>query len=449
MSVLETPRFVFRGGVTWDPIVTNNLPAQYDENSSETVFDPGESVTAFRTSAIAQVGAGGNWNPHGTHRSAFYETTIVGVDTGSGPSVTDPFVSCPVSFLGMLVDLEPYGAFSSQLFFDTMSFGIQGGYRIDANRSSRFTARYINFARNKGYKYIAGVASVVWQTSFAKTDGLRVDPHDSPALLAMAKALQDDGVLGLTVRWNAYRTLYYDSENPADNAKLAEKLHDKLTGGGFQPNPARSEIVGVLGLWRKGEPACEPGDRALLTRVPGTIASAHARLTANELTLDLANSVPEIGVDLTKKNLGDLTAVAVAPDGMTVVATLGSIDYGSYNRETYDRTGGIVTIQVDSAKAAQAESTDIQLRQADGTVLLAETALRAIPVEPNQYLDEGDSNSIHVLILDRGRQTSTPVQVTLATVDSTTPTTATQFTGPDGVAEFPVTGAKGRWSRLS
>ena len=82
MSVLETPRFVFRGRVTWDPIVTNNLPAQYDENSSETVFDPGESVTAFRTAAIARVGAGGNWNPHGTHRSAFYETTIVGVDTG-------------------------------------------------------------------------------------------------------------------------------------------------------------------------------------------------------------------------------------------------------------------------------------------------------------------------------------------------------------------------------
>ena len=39
MSVLETPRLYFRGKATWDPIVTNNDPAQYDEDSSTTVFD--------------------------------------------------------------------------------------------------------------------------------------------------------------------------------------------------------------------------------------------------------------------------------------------------------------------------------------------------------------------------------------------------------------------------
>ena len=63
-------------------------------------------------------------------------------------------------------------------------------------------------------------------------------------------------MLGLTVRWNAYRTLYYD--NPGNMAALAKELHAKLAGGGFQPNPARSELVGVLGLWRKGEPPANP-----------------------------------------------------------------------------------------------------------------------------------------------------------------------------------------------
>ena len=71
----------------------------------------------------------------------------------------------------MLVDLEPYGSYSSQLFFDTMSFGIDGGCRIFAPRSSRVTDRYINLGRNPVY-YIAGFASVIWQTSFAKADGL-------------------------------------------------------------------------------------------------------------------------------------------------------------------------------------------------------------------------------------------------------------------------------------
>jgi len=69
MSILETPRLLFRGRVTFDPIVTNNVPAQYDEGDSKTVFDPGEDVAAFRKAAIEAVVNGGNWNPHGTQRS--------------------------------------------------------------------------------------------------------------------------------------------------------------------------------------------------------------------------------------------------------------------------------------------------------------------------------------------------------------------------------------------
>ena len=170
MSVLETPRLIFRGNVTWDPIVTNNQPQQYDEADGKTVLDGGAAtVAAFRKDAIEAVINGGNWNPHGTHRSKFYNTFIVGVDNGNGPSADDPIVNNPVSFTGMLVDLEPYGAFSSQLFFDEMSFGIQGGCRVLAPRAIRTTARYINFFRNPANNQIAGVASVVWQTSFPKT----------------------------------------------------------------------------------------------------------------------------------------------------------------------------------------------------------------------------------------------------------------------------------------
>ena len=88
MSVLETPRLYFRGRLTWDPIVTNNQPAQYDESDSTTVFGGGAAdVAAFRKDAIAAVVGGGNWNPHGTHRSTFYETSIVGVDLGTRPTV--------------------------------------------------------------------------------------------------------------------------------------------------------------------------------------------------------------------------------------------------------------------------------------------------------------------------------------------------------------------------
>lgn len=71
MSVLETPRLIFRGQVTWDPIVTNNSSRQYDEADAQTVFGPGGDVTSFRKAAIAamigrnQSGQEGisNWNP--------------------------------------------------------------------------------------------------------------------------------------------------------------------------------------------------------------------------------------------------------------------------------------------------------------------------------------------------------------------------------------------------
>jgi len=138
MSVLETPRVYFKGEVSWDPVTTNNYQpneaaAAYDEADCEATLNENPvraKVAAFREAAAAEIVSAGNWNPQGTYRSPFYDTYVSGVDTGSGLDVDDPFVSAPVNFVGMLVDAEPYGAFSSQLFFDDMSFGIPGGCRI-------------------------------------------------------------------------------------------------------------------------------------------------------------------------------------------------------------------------------------------------------------------------------------------------------------------------------
>jgi hypothetical protein len=212
MSVLETPRIYFRGQISWDPIVTNNLDTLYDEESCRTTFpqEPTakERVAAFRAKAIEEV-TGKVWNPHGTHRSAFFDSAISGADLGAGCVQDDAFVGSPASFVGMLVDLEPYGSDTSQLFFDAMSFGIAGGDRIVAPRRTRFTARYLNFARNSE-GVIAGVASVIWQTCFSKAEGLAIDVFHSPALRKLKDALDEEGVLGLTVRWNSYRTEYFN-----------------------------------------------------------------------------------------------------------------------------------------------------------------------------------------------------------------------------------------------
>ena len=102
--------------------------------AAATVMAAGESVQAFRQSAIDAV-QGGIWNPHGTHRSTFYDTEVCGADGGQGVDTSDPLVTAPVAFSGMLVDSEPYGAYSSQLFFDSISFGIAAS---SESRNARF-----------------------------------------------------------------------------------------------------------------------------------------------------------------------------------------------------------------------------------------------------------------------------------------------------------------------
>jgi hypothetical protein len=209
MSVLETPRLYFKGEVSWDPIVTNNYGPpppnyEYDEVNCETVLPDGSTgntggaklladtenrVQAFRQNAIKTMGQIGNWNVDGTHRSNFYNTCITGCDLGSGLVTDDPVVSLPVNLTGMLVDLEPYGSWSSQLFFDAFRIGVDGGYGILAPRSARFIARAINMSRNSANQMIAGVASVVWQTSFPKQGGLELTCFDSKALLAHRSAI--------------------------------------------------------------------------------------------------------------------------------------------------------------------------------------------------------------------------------------------------------------------
>ena len=437
MSVLETPRILFRGNVAWDPIVTNNSPPFYNEFDAQTVLPTASSIAAevqaFRREAIVAVmpvpgsqKPNRNWNPQGTHRSTFFDSAVSGVDLGKGV-VGDPFVQSNAQFQGMLVDLEPYGAYSSQLFFDTMQFGVDGGYRIRLPRSARFTDRYINLSRNL-VGYITGLFSVTWQCSFALEDGLTIDAFDSPALKALQAAMGEKGVLGLTVRWVAYNTYYYDDPALATDARLpfskAQELIDKLNGGGFQPNPARSNMVGMIGLWREGEPPHEPGDRALLPNVaarPTTVSiqAAHARFTGNRLAIDLSNSTPELNQTLVKdQKFGDLTVKAVDPKTGALVATLGTIPKAQYDKAAYERGSGVVTLECKSTAVDAAKNANLVISQADGSAVLTETPYRVIPLVPNLYLDEGDHTSIRFQAYCRGVPAREEVPLTLYTMDN-------------------------------
>ncbi|MES2038397.1 MAG: hypothetical protein V4495_11195 [Pseudomonadota bacterium] len=416
MSILQTPRIHFKGQISWDPIVTNNYKRFYDENTSQTVMTPTETMQQFRQSAVESVKTGpggGNWNPHGTHRVQFFDTFVSSVDLGKGPVTTDKLCGAPAKLSAMLIDLEPYGSCTSQLFFDGISFGIDGGCRIQAPCNQRFTARYINFSRNaKGI--IAGVASVNWQTSFSK-QGLHIDTHKSAALAALQLALQESDAQGIVVSFNAYCTVYFDdpfltSANPADQIGQFQVLRNKLISGGFQPNPARSQIVGTIGVWRKDEPMHEPGDRALLPvdTQRAFVATAHARQGKGIMTVDLSNSISETSLDLKKQDLGTLQLFLTGKSD-----PIASINYDKYDRSAYEAGSGIVNFDISKANPADIEKGQLELHSSKFGLLLQESVLRVIPQTPNQYLDQGPAGNVKFQLYARGKPLHQASDVTL------------------------------------
>lgn len=439
MSVLDTPRVYFRGQITWDPIVTNNYPQFYDVATSKPTLGMG-TVADYRERARQAV-ARGNWNMHGTHRSTFFQTTVTGVDLGHGLQVEDALVGVPVSFTGKLVDLDPYGATTSQLFFDELSCGIQGGSQILASRASPMVARRINFARNTGYQYIAGRASVIWQASFPTGGDLSVQPRGSAVLAGLHDLLSDDDVAGLTVRFNAYRTVYYDTEAPT--AQQQQDLANRIAQGGFHPNPARSLIVGVIGLWRSGEAPSVPGDRVLARAGGSPVGTAFAKVSDGRLTIDLSNSVPETSFDIPKLDLGPLIVVAKTGGGDV---PLGTLDYAAYDTAAYAATSGIVTLPLNRALAAAAGTADLEVRASCGTALLTEQPLTVVADPPNLYLEEGEQASVSLRAFLRGGRPDAPVSVTMVELGGPLPPLQVQ-TDDNGEVTIPINGGKaGSWT---
>ncbi|MDB5581520.1 MAG: hypothetical protein JWR80_6696 [Bradyrhizobium sp.] len=458
MSILEFPRIYFNGEISWDPITTNNntLPswnANYDEAGADPQLDgttvTSAQVSAFRQTAIEQI-PGQNWNPAGTHRSVFYNCRVSGVDTGSGLDTADPFVTAPVNFAGMLVDSEPYGPYSSQLFFDAIHLGIDGGCRLLGTPVRRSSDRYINFNANPANNMIAGVASVMWQACYAWDPvTLTIDAFDSPALAALLAAMSEPGVKGVMTRFVTYRTIYYDdiglSNGSPKTLEDAKALMAKFAAGGFQPNPARGLLVGTAGIWRDGDPMQEPGDRALLTNetaVPlnasanapsAAFGTAWARVNDGSIAFDLSNSIPWQTRTPDKAVVGNIYLAAGA-------APLATLTPDQYNQAAYLATSGIIDVALPATQIAL-DLSDLTLAvdlAGARTTLLAEQALRAIPLEPNFYVDQGDTAQAQVRVYDRGAPVGAGIQVTMAELGSLENNPPTATTDGDGIATFPL-----------
>jgi hypothetical protein len=510
MSVLSFPRIYFTGFMCWDPATGNNndyFPTYADVEATLnwSFLEPfGIDATNFRETfrpwAIKDqtisgtTGIPAEWNYFGGNGCYFlqYADTAKGIDRRSvitGGSLKldqrvtdDPLFGKPIALIGdpfgrpdpggpgRLIDNNPVSVYSSQIYYNSMSFG-DASAGITAPRAYRMQSRFINFTRNFNLR-AAGGASVTWQASFPAGQGLQINPGSSQLLAALHAAIASGQAAGIMVRFNTYLNLYFQNgyfnsfqpqpktvnDLPAlYEAALANKID-------LFSNPCYSRVVGVIGPWYGGEPAtcpegrylapppnivlCNPkasspcwataqtpvemvksarqyaeepsaGDGPINIPVPRLkssaqlgVAVAEVDYAANVISLDLLDTFPEWFWEGDKVDFGDIVIAVQAGSTLTPIATL---PYSSYAQISYEQGGGIVDLPFAPALAQPIrEGTlvfqvgpSVWVAEADASGKLQPTKDRSVLVE-QPFTAQTDRRGVY---LNEGETAQVPIRV--------------------------------------
>ena len=505
MSVLSFPRIYFKGYMGWDPCTFNNndwqaFPTYDAANASlnwkflSTQGDPvppgitpDNFTTTFRPWAIKlqqdttdsppgrRIPA--EWNMFGTHAVSFvkhqnYTTTVIGGETGYGEPVTsDGLIGGPVNINGdngsgpgVLVDTNPMSFWSSQVYFDQLSFG-SGDCIISGTPSARMHSRWLYLSRiyspdqfltqpaaSVGCCLQAGIPydQITWPDDASCT---------SPLATKLKQVASQAPAQGIMVRFTAYVNVYFKNgilndiqSQPRTYEDLANLMatawaawNNNGDTSGFFSQPCYSNIVGVVGVWNEGELATAPGGRYLsavnsvtpqgVTAAPssaspqpyrptheahvtGTASTptylgpivAEVDYTAKLISLDLNSAIPEIGTpgewpsDLTKANFDALSLGVVGSTGAFTQIT--TIDYAKYSKSPYEAKAGIIDIPFpDSGTASLLQNGMIAIRvpgQPTGQYALKEQDYTAQTDTRGIYLDQGGQTEFNVTVCKQG-----------------------------------------------
>lgn len=471
MSVLRFPRIYFRGEMSWDPCLANNTPDLYDAVNVQLVLPQGVTLDEYKQHVMSHADKYGVWNYYGTHDARFEKVVITGGALAPHqPTVTDdPLVGRPVSLWGKLVDVDPTAVHTSQIFFDEMSLGdeTQGFAGL---RMQRMHSRWINFSRSLPQLPIAGIAGVVWQTTFEKSALQLFGLEDSALLKAFGDAFKREEVAGLMVRFQTFRTLYFQNgirnSIPQQPRTTAELIQLYVAGQNFS-NPAYSALVGVAGLWLRDEAVSAPSGRYLVpagpiataTRrgksVPATAGPAVCELDEETKTLsfDFGSTFPEKNQDGDKEDVGSLAVVVNnVVDQQVVVTPVVTLDYAAYAKPSYDERAGIIDIDLSAhqdpsivEKVRDGSLAVNCIRDGKSVPALTESEFLVIADQRGLYLNEGDKVQVRLHVLRSGRPAPAGTKMLVNSYDTdlnfvSTVTTLTLKT--PGAVDFPCAAEK-------
>jgi hypothetical protein len=475
MSYLSLPRVHFVGTASTTPPTTNN-------NNYNLVLDP-ENVSFFppydpahmndakfrdnmRTLAEKSFSPfpmpdakvlNGNWNYYGDNGFYFKNAQIYAVEM-AGPNgverITsaeqDGLIGAAVNLLGnqmgdqdtptMMVDCDPSGNFSTQLFSGKFVFGGTGcgctAMSTDTVPLPRAYTRWLDLARNLAAMPDACFGTIWLQPLPNATLSFDTSANRSP-VLALLQKLSASGA-GLVVRF----TNYYFQRKYTD-----PELYELFQKGDYAMNESWGILVGTIGFWGADEPGTytpgrmlRPNTTPLCYTVSGrskpakfTLASAAAMVDRSRkvVVLDLAMAFPEVNLPqqtqplpppdpslFEKIDLGVATLQVLNGDG--TITDIGTFDYDT---TTYLATAGIVEVPYSAQQEAailagslqvncSAASTDCSATS-NGNPVLVEKVYMADAEEHCIYVTEGETVTVQIRVTERGSQPTEPVPVTI------------------------------------
>ena len=468
MSILSLPRVHFKGSTDWSPSTANNHNNVYDVSTVAPVLQTGVTYTTFlkwlKTLNPGSSGVGvevwGSWNVYGDHAVRFTNASINGVQLSSKAiAATDPLLGCAINIYGLrwtggpgparLVMTDPlsYGENTSQIFYQSIVVGTpprDGGdppIGFSAQGAGPMFSKWGYPNRNLGIGInlvFEGGRSCCWWAGLPNANIQWFGLDQSPALTTLKAAAEANGNQGLVIRFASYYTQYYVAASwkgyPIRNGcDLVNAYKEGFTGD----NPARSMMLGSIGIWEPGElfsaatdlPLTPSANAVMLGGVeppfvgpikPFPLGPAMAKIdtTRNVLVLDLINAIPETDDQQEKADLGTLELYM----GSTRIA---EIPFTEYKESAYEATGGILEFPLPSDVAPG--PIKLVQRQPSGhqtvpAVLLEQSEFLAETDQWGVYIDQGQTSQLTLTVMQNGEPASSSVSLLLAQYDSRTNT---------------------------
>lgn len=504
MSVLSFPRIYFQGYLEWDVCTSNNndyLPVYdaataaldwaflanvqppitpenfrdsfrpwaiepYRDSCPQSTEGPSDSCSSDPVSHLPS-----RWNFYGSQGCGFIQhaannalSLTRGGDLAYGQpaSPSDPILNKPVQIIGntiggrmspaRLIDINPASPFCSQIYLSSFKAGDAQTY-LGGAVSQRMYSRSFFVPRNiSSDLMIAGPIGAIFQTTIP-TASLET-AGSSPLVAALRQAAQAAGAAGVMLRFATYNTVYYQNgifNDIAQRPRNCAELTALYKQGKAFINPAYSRVVGVLGVWNRGELATAPGGHMLVPNMPlapastaseATVRAAvpigvvghtalefapgadlaattstlpplapgviHAEINAGAgiVTLDLQNAIPEYTLDAdlqsARYDYGPIDVVVRMPGN--TFNLIGTFGYAQYDKAAYSAKGGLVDVPFGPGVTADlinqwlgAGNGSLALR-AQGQTLSLETPLTVETDDRGIYVDQGQTQRISLQV---------------------------------------------------